>query len=98
MEKILIKGNWTILDLKMIRPLISAPILQMLVLLNERGKRCKKILLTVLITLALFKMVILKFLRKKRIKVYMKNMLLLFSGKKSCLGQFTILDVICAQN
>ena len=97
-EKYLIKGKWTILNLKMIHPLISASILQILILLNERAKIWKKILLTVLITVAFLKRVILKFRRKKRVKIYTKNLLLVFSGKKSCFRQFTILDIICTQN
>ena len=86
MEKTLVNGNWTIFVPKMMHPHFSGSILQMLILLNQRAKRCKKIILTVLITLAQLKKVISKFCSKKWTKIYMKNMLLVILVKNLSLG------------
>ena len=98
MEKIFVKGKCTIFDLKMVYPHLSRSTVPMLILLHQRAKRCKKIILIGLITVAWLKRVILKYCSKKRTKMYMKNMLLVFLGKISWSGQLTILDIIWAQN
>ena len=85
LEKI-VKGNWIIFDPKMMHPHFSGSILQMLILLNQRAKSCKKIILTVLIALAQLERVIFKFCSKKWTKIYMKNMLLVIVVKNISLG------------